>query len=79
MTNISTAEILDKGINCLLEKLGTVETEQFISIIIREKSDYTKWRRQYFDAMSAEEFNDAAVAYAKSHPFQAKKNLHPIE
>ena len=31
------------------------------------------WRRQYFDAMSAEEFNDAAVAYTKSHPFQAKK------
>ena len=69
MNNVSTAEIMDRGINCLLEKLGAVETERFISVIIRDKSDYTKWRRQYFDTMSAEEFNRAAVAYSKAHPF----------
>lgn len=79
MNSISTAEIMDKGINCLLEKLGAVETERSISVIIREKSDYTKWRRQYFDNMSAEEFNNAAVAHAKAHPFQPKKDLTPIE
>lgn len=79
MNNISTAEIMDRGINCLLEKLGAVETERFISVIIREKSDYTKWRRQYFDNMSAEDFNNAAVAYAKAHPLQPRKNLAPIK
>lgn len=79
MNSASTAEIMDRGINCLLEKLGAVETERFISVIIREKSDYTKWRRQYFDNMDAKEFNDAAVAYAKAHPFQPKKKLTPIE
>ena len=73
MSNVSTAEIMDRGINCLLEKLGSVETERFISVLIREKFDYTKWRRQYFDDVDAEEFNAAAAEYAKAHPFKAKK------
>ena len=38
----NTIEIMNKRINCLLEKLGVAEAEQFISIIIREKFDYTK-------------------------------------
>ena len=32
----NTIEIMNKGMNCLLEKLGVVDAEQFISIIIRE-------------------------------------------
>ena len=44
----STAEIMDLGMNCLLENLGTIETEHFISVILREKSDYTKWRQKIF-------------------------------
>lgn len=79
MTNISTAEIMDKGISCLLKNLGAVETERFISVIIREKFDYTRWRAQYFDDMSTEEFNSAAVNYAKAHPFQPKKALVSID
>ncbi len=68
----STAEIMDKGINCLLEKLGVVETEQFISVIMREKFDYTKWQRERFDSMSGDELDAAAVAYEKAHPFYKK-------
>ena len=64
----STAELMDAGINCLIEKLGTVETERFISIIIREKSDYTKWRQQYFADADPDEFHAAAVAYGKANP-----------
>ncbi|MBR1444535.1 MAG: hypothetical protein IJ736_15575 [Firmicutes bacterium] len=65
----TTAEIMDTGITCLIEKLGTVETERFISVIIRERSDYTKWRRKYFGDISSQEFNDAAVKYAEENPF----------
>ncbi len=39
-------EIISRGINCLLEKLGVVETERFIAVINREKFDYTKWQRE---------------------------------
>lgn len=69
----STAEIMDAGMNCLLEKLGVIETERFIATIIREKSDYTKWRRKYFEDISSEEFNREAEAYGKEHPFIKKQ------
>ena len=65
-------EIMDRGINCLLEKLGVIETERFLSVINREKFDYTEWQRQRFDNMSSDEFNEAAVAYSKENPFHKK-------
>ena len=59
--------------NCLLEKLGTIETERFISTIMRERFDYTKWRREYFDDMTLEELNAAAASYDTAHPFHPGK------
>ena len=66
---VSNMEIMNRGITCLLEKLGAVETEQFISAIIREKFDYTKWQQQRFDNMSSDEFQQAALTYSKENPF----------
>ncbi len=68
MNNASTAEIMDIGISCLIEKLGTIETERFISVLLREKSDYTKWRQRYFADVSSDKFHNAAVAYGKANP-----------
>ncbi|MBQ6986152.1 MAG: hypothetical protein IJQ25_04105 [Oscillibacter sp.] len=64
----STAEIMDVGMNCLIERLGVVEAEHFISVLIREQSDYTKWRQRYFAAVSSEDFHRAASAYGREHP-----------
>ena len=47
--NVTTSEIMRKGMECLTQQMGIVEAEQFISVIIREKFDYTKWQRDYFD------------------------------
>lgn len=69
---ISDMEIMDRGINCLLEKLGVIETERFIAVINKEKFDYTKWQRRRFDNMGSDEFNEAAVAYSKKRPFVKK-------
>ena len=69
----STAEIMERGINCLLEKLGTTETERFISTIIRERFDYTKWRRECFGNMTVDELNAAAASYDSVHPLHPKK------
>ena len=66
--NTSTAEIMDRGINCLLEELGAVETEYFISVLIRERADYTKWRQKYFADAEPEQFHAQAVAYGKKNP-----------
>ncbi len=73
MYETNTAEVMNRGLNCLLNQLGVVETERFISIIIREKSDYTKWRKKLFGDANVEEINDAAAAYDAAHPFKPKK------
>lgn len=64
----NTIEIMNKGINCLLQQLGVVETEKFISIINREKFDYTKWRENLFENKTLEEINAEAVKFAKNNP-----------
>ena len=66
---ISDFEIMDRGIHCLIEKLGVVETERFVSVINREKFDYTKWQQQKFDNVSSDEFNEAAIRYSEKNPF----------
>ena len=66
----TNAEILARGMKCLTREMGLVEAEQFVSLIIREKSDYTRWQREYFDAKTPEEISREAAEYEKAHPFQ---------
>lgn len=65
----STSEIMSKGMKCLMEQMGVIEAERFISVIIREKFDYTKWQRDYFDAKSPTEIRGEASRFEKEHPF----------
>lgn len=64
-----TVELIERGMQCLVENLGEIETEQFIAAINREKFDYTEWQRDFFDGMSADEFNSEAVNYELENPF----------
>jgi len=45
---ITDTEIKIKGLNALVNKLGDVLAEKFISLILKEPFDYTKWQRQLF-------------------------------
>ena len=65
----STAEIMNRGMKCLTEQIGIVEAEQFISAIIREKFDYTKWQREYFDTKTPEEISAEASSFERIQPF----------
>ena len=47
----NTMEVIDRGIRCLSENMGIVDAEEFISVIIREQFDYTKWHRAFADSM----------------------------
>jgi len=38
-----------EGMSALLEKLGKVDAERFVSLIIREPFDYTVWRESLND------------------------------
>ena len=65
----STAEVMRLGMNCLIENLGVIDAERFISILFKEKSDYTLWRRRYFEDVDLDSFLKASADYAKKHPF----------
>ena len=60
---MTTIEVLNSGMQCLVEHLGIIEAEQFIAAVIREKFDYTKWQRDHFDAIPADVLHAAAIDY----------------
>ena len=51
---MNAVDVMNRGMQCLVDHIGLVEAEQFVSVIMREKFDYTKWQREYFDAMPAD-------------------------
>lgn len=53
-------------LKCLMENFGVVQTERFISIIIKEPFDYTKWQRDLYKDMTVEELFDAASDWKES-------------
>lgn len=65
----STVELMNKGMACLTEHMGIVDAEQFISVILRERFDYTKWQRSHFDNKTPEEISREAVEFDQTHPF----------
>jgi hypothetical protein len=65
----NTAVIMSEGITCLLNHLGSIETEIFISNLLKDPFDYTTWRREHFADVSLEDFNRQAAQYDKEHPF----------
>jgi hypothetical protein len=58
---ITDSEIRIKGIKALIETLGEVQAERFISLIMREPFDYTKWQRSLLDDKTVEEISGAAM------------------
>ncbi len=62
----NTNVIMEDAMNCLIEKLGIVEAEIFISNLIREPFDYTKWQHEKFDDVSLDDFCGKAVDYCRS-------------
>lgn len=73
MANV--VNILDRGFACLVETLGVIDAEYFISLIKRDDFDYTVWQREYFDKMAVGEFAEKASAYAESHPYVGKAQV----
>jgi len=65
----NTMEIYDQGLACLIEKLGVVQAERFITVVKRENFDYTAWQREYFDALPDGEFTRAAGEYARQKEY----------
>ena len=54
-----------EGMDALIEKLGKVDAERFISLIIKEPFDYTKWQENLFEGITVRELNEKAMKYVE--------------
>ena len=51
----------NEGMRILIDKLGHVEAERFISLIIQEPFDYTEWQRDLFNDLSVKDLSNLAM------------------
>jgi len=63
---ISDTLLSQNVIKCLIANFGIVQTERFISLVIKEPFDYTEWQRDLFPEMSVEDIFSAATAWKQS-------------
>ena len=73
----SETVIRKEGMEYLLDRLGVIDTEVFISSLLRERFDYTEWQREYFSKYSADDFLTKASEYDKENPFVPKALKRP--
>mgnify|MGYP001297452892 CR=1 FL=1 len=57
-------EILHDGYKTLFRYMDIVEAEKFITLINRNRLDYTKWRENLFEDMSIEEIIQEGKKFA---------------
>jgi hypothetical protein len=70
---ITDTEIKIKGVRVLMETLGEIEAERFISLIQREPFDYTKWQRSLWAEKTVTEISGAAMRFLKEAGLDEKK------
>ena len=63
LDDLNTFELADAGMACLTEQFGVISAEAFIALILREKLDYTKWRKTFYDEMASGEFHEKIISY----------------
>lgn len=59
-------EIRVQGLRALADALGIVEAEKFISLILREPFDYTKWQQNLWLDRNVAEISKAAMEQRKA-------------
>ncbi len=60
---ITDSEIRLTGMQSLINALGEVQAERFISLIQRDDFDYTKWQKSLFQDMTVEQLSEQAQKY----------------
>ncbi len=60
-SDVQTAAIMSAGMKLLRDNLGVIETEIFITRIGSNSFDYTKWRENLWEGLTARELFDLAA------------------
>jgi hypothetical protein len=65
-----TDSVLERSaMQCLIDNFGIVQTERFISLVLKEPFDYTKWQRDLYKDKSVDQiFRDASDWKARNTP-----------
>ena len=58
--------IKSEGMDALFDKLGLVDAERFISLMLKEHFDYTKWQNDLFQNETLEDLGNKSYEYARS-------------
>ena len=57
------AEIRSQGMQALIDALGRIEAEKFITLLLRAPFDYTEWQKTLWPDMSIEQISHDAMKY----------------
>jgi hypothetical protein len=58
-------EVKIKGLDILVQGLGAVDAERFISLLLREPFDYTQWQKDLWADRSVEQISKKAMYLRK--------------
>lgn len=61
MPSITDTEIKVKGMESLVNALGEVQAERFISLVKREPFNYTEWQKTLWEDKDVEEISKMAM------------------
>ena len=61
-------EVRIRGLRALVDTLGTVEAERFITLILQEPFDYTRWQRQLWADKSVDDISKTAMELRSASP-----------
>ena len=59
-------EIRSEGLKALTQQMGQVDAERFITLVLREPFDYTKWQEHLFEDKTVDEISRAAMKARES-------------
>lgn len=58
---ITDTELQQKGIETLIATFGEINAERFITLLLRESFDYTKWQHDLWTDKSIEKLSHMAM------------------
>jgi len=68
MSTMTDTELRKRGMEVRGEALGLVESERFVTLMLREPFDDTAWRGDLFKGKSAAELSSLAMELRKHPP-----------
>ncbi len=64
----TSSALYEEGMSVLTKNLGADRAKQFVSQLVSEASDYTKWHQRFADEMTPEKFHSLLEEY-KRNPY----------